>query len=102
MGSPISSNIPEIYLQYFEETLIKHWMETKEIIYYKRYVDDILIIFNQTTTKEEIIMVHMNNIHKHLDFKMTEEINNTANYLNLHIHRTHGKSTRNIQKTHAN
>ena len=91
MGSPISSTIAEIYLQYFEERLVKHWMEKKEIIYYKWYVDDMLMIFKQTTTKEETIMTHMNNIHKHLHFKMTEEINNTTNYLDLHIHRTHEK-----------
>ena len=29
--------------------------------------------------------------YKHLDFKITEEINNTTNYLDLHIHRTHKK-----------
>jgi hypothetical protein len=33
----------------------------------------------------------MNNTHKHLDFKMTEEINNTPNYLDPQINRTHGK-----------
>ena len=42
MGSSISSTIAEIYPQYFEETIVKHWKETKEIIYYKRYVDDII------------------------------------------------------------
>jgi hypothetical protein len=45
MGFPLSSMVTE--LQYFEELIIKHWLETKEIVYYKRYVDDILIIFDQ-------------------------------------------------------
>ena len=35
LGSPIRSTTAEIYLQYFEETVVKHWTETKEIIYYK-------------------------------------------------------------------
>ena len=35
MGSPLSSTLAEIYLQYFEELIIKHWIETNEIIYYK-------------------------------------------------------------------
>ena len=42
MGSPISSTIAEIY--------IKHWLERKEITYYRRYVDDILIIYNIDNT----------------------------------------------------
>ena len=43
MGSPISSTIAEIYLQYLENVYIKHWLDSKEILFYKRYVDDILI-----------------------------------------------------------
>jgi hypothetical protein len=31
MGSPLSSNMAEIYLQYFKEMMIKHWIETSEI-----------------------------------------------------------------------
>jgi len=31
MGSPVSSALAEIYLQYFEELMVKHWMETGEI-----------------------------------------------------------------------
>jgi hypothetical protein len=47
MGSPISSTTAVFYLQFFEEIYIKQWLESKEIIYYKRDVDDILIIFDQ-------------------------------------------------------
>jgi len=35
MGSPISSTMAEVYLQYMEETYIKQWLGNKEIIYYK-------------------------------------------------------------------
>lgn len=34
----------------------------RTIIYYKRYVDDILTIFNSTTIREEQIMNTINNI----------------------------------------
>jgi len=50
MGSPISSTMAEVYLQYTEETYVKQWLGSKEIVYYKRYVDDILIIYNQNKT----------------------------------------------------
>ena len=45
MGSPISSTLAEIYLQYFERIYIKQYLEIKNIIYYKRYVDDLFIIY---------------------------------------------------------
>jgi len=51
MGSPISSMMAGIYLQYIEETYIKQWLESKEIVYYKRYFDDILIIYDQNKKK---------------------------------------------------
>jgi hypothetical protein len=63
--------------------------ESKEILYYKRYVDDILIIriFDQSKTDGKTIMNHMNNRDKHLEFKLLEEENSTINYLDLSIHR---------------
>jgi len=48
MGSPLSSTLAEIYLQYFEELKVKHWMGMGEITYYRRYVGDIIIIFDQS------------------------------------------------------
>jgi len=69
-----------------EETYIKLWLESKEIIYYKRYVDDLLITFDQNITKEQTMINHVNNIDEHLKFKISEE-NNPTNYLDLSIHR---------------
>ena len=34
----------------------------------------------------------MNNIHKHLEFKLTEEENKTINYLDLYIHRNNNNN----------
>jgi len=45
MGSPISSTIAEIFLQHMESTLIKQLFDTKNIAFYTRYVDDILLIY---------------------------------------------------------
>jgi hypothetical protein len=95
MGSPISGTLAEIYLQLTEELYIKHWIESQEIVYYKRYVDDILIIFDQHRTNETITSV-MNNINVKLDFKATREINKSINYLDLTINRNINKFELNI------
>jgi len=50
MGSPLSSKMAEIYTQYFENLYITHWLESAEIIYYKRYVDDIFIVYDTSKT----------------------------------------------------
>jgi len=51
------------------------------------YVDDIIIIFDQTKINDVSITKYMNNIHKYLEFKLTEEENKNINYRDLSIHR---------------
>ena len=41
MGSPLSGTLAELYLQRIEKEYIKQWIDSEEIYYYKRYVDDI-------------------------------------------------------------
>ena len=85
MGSPLSSTMTETYLQYFEELLVKHWLESKEIIFYRRYVDDIFMIFYQRKTNTDMINNHLNRTIPHLDFTHTTEKNNSITYLDLNI-----------------
>jgi len=87
MGSPISGIIAEIYLQHLEEIYMKHWIESRHIMYYKRYVDDIVILFDHKKTNELEITRNMNGVSKHLEFKTTMEDNNSINYLDLTIYR---------------
>jgi hypothetical protein len=56
-------------------------------MFYKRYVDDILIIYDQRKTDEQIILHQINSIDKNLQFKISPEENNTINYLDTSIHR---------------
>ena len=51
-----------IFLQYYKQLILKHIFEMRAIIYYYRYVDDVLTIFNSTTIREEQIMNTINNI----------------------------------------
>jgi hypothetical protein len=68
-----------------EEIYVKHWLENREIILYKRYVDAILIIYDQTKTDETTIYSTINNTDKNLEFKITLEDNNIISYLYLSI-----------------
>ena len=87
MGFPISSTMAEVYLQYIEETYIKQWLESKEILYYKHYTDNIFIIYNQNKTNEQTILEEINIIDQNFQFKMSTEENNIINYLDITIHR---------------
>jgi len=91
MVSPISGTWAEIYLQHIEELFIKHWIECQEIFYYKGYVDDIIIIYDQNKLNDIAITNFMNGINEQLEFKDTGEVNNSINYLNLTINRNINK-----------
>jgi hypothetical protein len=86
MGSPTSGTFAEIYLQLIEELYIKHGIEDQNIVYYKRYVDDIFIIFDTRRINETTINKVMNSIDKRLEFKITEETYN-SNYLDMTANR---------------
>jgi hypothetical protein len=88
MGSPLSSIATELILQYYEETTTKHWLETNEIWYYRRYVDDILIIYDNTKINSCKITYLFNNYSNDLIFTPTKEENYYINYLDLTINRT--------------
>jgi len=55
MGSPISGIMAEIFLQHIENTQLKQIIDTNTIILYTRYVDDILIIYDNRKTSPEVI-----------------------------------------------
>jgi hypothetical protein len=66
LGSPISSTIAEIYLQYLENIYIKRWLGSKEILFCKHYADDILILYDQWKIDEQMILQKINGIDKNM------------------------------------
>ena len=102
MGSPVSGTFAELYLQLIEKLNIKHCINTGSIIYYRRYVDDILIIFNNDIITAEDILQQFNNIDKNLTFTMTEENNNRISFLDLDIIRTPNKIELGIYRKDTN
>jgi hypothetical protein len=53
MGAPISAILTEVFIQYVEHKYMYPVLRTREIMAYYRYVDDILIIYDQRETNIE-------------------------------------------------
>ena len=85
MGSPISGTIAEIFLQDLERTHITPLIESKQILYYTRYIDDILIIYDTDNTNPDKLTQHANAMHENLQFNPTQESNGCINFLDLTI-----------------
>ena len=77
MGSSIFGLVAEIYLQSLEHTHIKSLLDTKRIILYTRYMDNILIIYDTTQISLDTITHSANNIHNNLELCPTPEQNNS-------------------------
>jgi hypothetical protein len=58
MGSPISSIIAKIFFQQMEEQYIK-LLDSRNIIFHTRYVDDILIIYDSNKIQPKLIEAHI-------------------------------------------
>jgi len=87
MGSPISGTIDELFPQHLEQIYIKPLIETKHILFYTRYINDILIIYDAKTTNHDYLTQYTKSIHSNLQFNPTPESEGHINFLDLRITR---------------
>jgi hypothetical protein len=64
-------NLANIFLQHFEDIHIKQFLDTKNILLYTQYVDDILTIYDTTRTHPHAINAHINQIHDNIKLNPT-------------------------------
>jgi hypothetical protein len=76
-----------------EEFFIKQAMDDKSILYYKRYVDDLLITYDNTKTGADMILNTANELDSNLTFKVEIEVNNSINYLDLRVNKSDNQIT---------
>ena len=77
--------IAEIFLQHLEHTHIRPLIESKQILYYTRYIDDILIIYDTDNTNQDKLAQYTNSVHNNLQFNPTHDSNGCISFLDLTI-----------------
>ena len=88
MGSPLSPLLAEIFMNNFEHTLLTSGHPLiKNIVYWYRYVDDILCLWTGTDRQLQKFLTHINSIHKCIQFTIEIENNQSINFLDLTISR---------------
>ena len=91
MGSPISGTMAEIFLQNIENRHLKQLLDSKNVTFYTRYVDDIFVIYDTTRTTADSIQKYINSIHSCLHLNPMHENNTQINFLELCIIRKTNK-----------
>ena len=84
-GAPTSSIFSEIYMQYLEHTKVFDILVKHKLVGLFRYVDDILILYKETTTNIHEILDMFNNISPTLTFTMDTQNDNMINFLYITI-----------------
>jgi hypothetical protein len=84
-GAPTSAILAEIFIQYLEHNDILKLLQKHHLLDYYRYVDDILIIYNENYTNINDTLADSNAIHPNIQFTIETHTNNKINYLDITI-----------------
>jgi hypothetical protein len=98
IGAPISAILSEIFLQYLENNNIIKTHQKHKIVDYHRYVDDILIVYNEKNTNINDTLTDLNKIHTNIQYIIETQINNKLNYLDITIENMNNTLTFDIYK----
>ena len=70
MGSPLSPLMSEIFMSKFDQLICENEKWTKSIFFYRRYVDDIFLIWRGTDRELSKFVNQINKLEKNLRFKV--------------------------------
>ena len=90
MGSPLGPTLANIFCCYLESNWLKDSKKNFKPVYYKRYVDDIFVLFNKP---EHAQFFHecINKKYKNMKLSIEAEINGSLSFLDLKIFRENVK-----------
>ena len=84
MGSPMSSIFANIFLGYHEKKSLEECPVSFKPVFYKRYVDDTLIIFKHPSHAEQFLE-YLNGKHQNITFTIERENENKIPFLDVLI-----------------
>jgi hypothetical protein len=85
MGAPTSAILSEIFIQQLEHNDILKILQKHQILDYYRYIDDILIIYNEDCTDINNTLTYFNVIHPNIQYTIETQNDNKINYIDITI-----------------
>jgi len=107
MGTKLAPNYANLFMTDFENKHVFTW--PKQPLYYRRYIDDIFLLWDYSSTDLDHFINHLNSVHPTIKF--TSSISTTTStYLDLDIYiqdnkiqtKTHFKTTNTFSYLHGN
>ena len=86
MGSPLGPTLANAFLCYHEKIWLRDCPETFKTKFYKRYVDDIYVLFSAPTHLSSF-KAYLNSRHQNITFSSETEIDGKIAFLHIKIKR---------------
>jgi len=97
MGSPLGPTFANIFLSFHESLWLSQCPPEFKPILYKRYIDDLLIIFSHQS-HVPLFLNYLNNKHSNIKFSLETETNNSLPFLDILITHTDKTFTTSIYR----
>ena len=96
MGSPLDPTLANIFLCYHETTWVNNCPQEFRPVYYRRYIDDVIVLFKEKTHVKKFLR-YTNSRHKNI-FTFVKEENNVLAFLDIKITRIDDKLITSIHR----
>ena len=83
-------SIVQSFINHLQSNWLKNCPKDFKPVYYKRYVDDIFVLFNKPE-HAQFFLEYMNKKHKNMKFSIETEINGSLSFLDVKIFRENDK-----------
>ena len=84
MGNPLGPTMANIFMAYFEKKWINDCSLTCKPTFYRRYVDDIFVLFNDKDHLEQF-KEYLNSRHPNIRFTHEVELKDTLSFLDINV-----------------
>ena len=90
MGSPLGPSLANAFLTHYEQIWLNDCPDEFNLVYYKRYVDDIFILFRSA---HHLQKEYLNTKHANVKFTSEKEVNGSLPFLDVLISRNKKRFT---------
>lgn len=85
MGSPLSPLLADIFMNKIEGRIFNDKDKSKQVLYWHRYVDDILCVWTGTRRQLDQFLNYLNSLCSSISFTMEIGENKSLNFLDLNV-----------------
>ena len=97
MGSPLGPALAKILMCNFENKWIKDFPHSLKPVFYRRYVDDIFVLFSSLDQAEKF-KKYLSSKHPNINFSLEKENEGRSSFLDVNIFREKGKFVTNVYR----